>query len=130
MIVVCEICRNEIAETTEAELSLPIKGSMFHAHRAGFPPPFLHDDLEWENMRCRYCGTRPFLKHDGFMTTEGYYPVIAKPNKDVETVFKVVEQMPVRDIDPSVCPKCGKAESGFKSKAGFLSHKRSCKGKE
>lgn len=126
MIVICQICRNDIAETSPEELALPIKGSMFHSHRTGFPDPFLSPDLEWEHMKCRYCRQRPFLKPDEILTTDGLYQISAE----------VVEQMPVNDIamvDDVVginpiyaCHHCGKAASEFKNKAGFLNHIRFC----
>jgi DNA-directed RNA polymerase subunit RPC12/RpoP len=72
MIVVCQICNQEIARTAD-NLDLPLTGDMFVAHRTGFPPPFF--PVEWEWIRCRYCGKRPFLKKYEFLTTDGIYRI-------------------------------------------------------
>ena len=67
MIIVCQICKNEIAEADD--LSYPLRGGMFRPHRTGFPPPFF--DVEWEWIKCRYCKKRPFLERNQVLTTEG-----------------------------------------------------------
>lgn len=125
MRVICQICLNEIADTTPEELRLPIKGGMFHSHRTGFPEPFLSPDLEWEHMKCRYCKARPFLKPDEILTTDGLYQISEE----------VVDRMPVMDVaeieivNPEQCPTCDKTLSDFKNKAGFLNHVRFCEKK-
>lgn len=76
MIVICQICRTDIAETSPERLGLPLIGNMFWPHRTGFPPPFLAND--WEDLKCRYCGKRPFIDRDKIYTHEGMYLVADK----------------------------------------------------
>jgi hypothetical protein len=76
MIVICQICRTDIAETEPEKLALPLTGNMFSPHRTGFPKPFMAFD--WVDLRCRYCNKRPFLKEDEIYTHEGIYDVKAE----------------------------------------------------
>ena len=147
MRVICQICLNEIADTTPEELRLPIKGGMFHSHRTGFPPPFLSPDLEWQHMKCRYCKARPFLKPDEILSTDGLYQISAEivdRMPALEEMQRVTDEFlknhpyPKQEVtvgdllqkdSGGVCPICGKLELDFKNKAGFLNHVRFCEKK-
>ena len=74
MIIVCQICLSEIAEADD--LYLPLRGDMFKAHVGGFPDPFF--PVGWKDMKCRYCGYRPFLKDDEVLTTDGIVKVVGR----------------------------------------------------
>jgi len=118
MIVVCQICKMEIAETSTDELSVPITGSMFHPHRAGFPEPF-PGGPDWMYMRCRYCRTRPFLRDDEVLTTDGLIDVNEEKRKDPALLINVLEpitgdggseiRLPLSPTDDFIyCDKCKK----------------------
>lgn len=74
--LICEICHEHIGMFDPAELSAPIKGGMFKPkdNIHGYPEPF-PASVEWEHMRCRICGKRPFLSQDQVKTDRGYYVI-------------------------------------------------------
>lgn len=63
--VYCEICESQFAQAEPQALKEPMKGAMFISHlaRNGAPNPF-HPDVDWQFMKCPYCGHRPFLNKD------------------------------------------------------------------
>lgn len=63
--VYCEICEEPIAKIEPSKLKVPMMGKMFESLEPDrdIPPPF-HPDLEWEFMKCPYCGFRPFVEDD------------------------------------------------------------------
>jgi len=71
-------------------LRVPITGAMFHPHRAGFPEPF-PGGPDWMYIRCRYCRTRPFLRDDEVLTTDGLVNINDEKLKDPALLFNVLE---------------------------------------
>lgn len=61
----CDICFEPIALVNPSELLFPMIGSMFQSLEPDreIPPPFA-PGLEWEFMKCPYCGFRPFVGDD------------------------------------------------------------------
>ena len=67
MNLVCEICKNEIAEI--GELREPIQGSMFKGLAPHLPNPF-HPMQPWVHMKCPYCYHRPMIREDRMLVRD------------------------------------------------------------
>jgi len=129
MIVKCQICGLEIAQTSLEELSVPISGKMFHPHRAGFPEPFVGGP-DWMYIRCRYCRARPFLRDDEVLTRDGIYKIGLSGNlpDDVkESLTAGPDENP--DNGEIRCGICGKRYTNNpKGRGWYNKHIEACNG--
>jgi hypothetical protein len=103
--LLCEICgprARPIAKFDPEELSIPLKGSMFHSidPDRGCPAPF-HPNLDWEHMRCPQCHFRPFKHQDKVLTPNGYVQVQQEdPEPPVKRRTKTSKGEPVDQEAP------------------------------
>lgn len=83
--VICQICAERIGSFDAKDLTIPLRGAMFGSSDIlhGFPPPF-DPEAEWEDFRCPYCRTRPFIERDEVLTEDGTYK-IAEPKEEATT---------------------------------------------
>ena len=70
--IICQICKEHIANADTDALALPLKGEMFESKDPvhGFPPPF-EDGAEWEYMECPWGPHRPFIEPNKVLTDQG-----------------------------------------------------------
>jgi len=110
--LMCEICRQTIGMFHTEDIAEPIKGAMFQSKdpRHGFPPPFLSPALEWEDMKCPYCGHRPFQARGYIMTERGYWSIesdkyVDPPRAGLDEralAEKMMHERPDRDYDADI----------------------------
>lgn len=64
----CEICLQIIGRINMEHFDAPMTGAMFLSKDAkhGYPAPF-HPSLTWRNLKCPYCGWRPFIHEHKFL---------------------------------------------------------------
>jgi hypothetical protein len=81
-ILLCEFCREPIAQFKPEDLKMPITSLMFKSvdphHKFPLPFPMLEDRPEtiaWEAARCPFCRLRPFNERDKVKTKHGYFTV-------------------------------------------------------
>ena len=72
-ILCCEICGEQLAQFNPQGLKAPVHGGMFRPLKEGWPLPWPEPakQVDWENLKCPYCGFRVANKPDRVMTPDG-----------------------------------------------------------
>ncbi len=72
--VICQLCKETIAEVDIEKLHTPLSGAMFMSHDPGhgIPAPF-NASHGWEEFRCPMGGHRPLIWPDKILTDKGLF---------------------------------------------------------
>ena len=75
-VLVCEICREDLARFQVDDVYHPVNGGMFttlHPEREyPLPWPSPAELIDWEAMRCPFCRYRPMSQEKRLLTNEGW----------------------------------------------------------
>lgn len=74
--LMCEVCGEDLGFFNTQTLGSPMTGAMFTSldPERDFPRPF-PVELEWIDLKCPYCRTRPFIETRKVMTPLGYFEI-------------------------------------------------------
>jgi len=126
MILHCEHCslggtsigpHSAIAKIDVSKLDLPLRADMFQGLYGG---QVWDNCVEWRHMHC----PRSNGAHLVFMIN---YEDTGKAIEQGGPDRILTDEGWVDLVTTECCPKCGKPESEFKTKAGFVNHCRLCK---
>ena len=123
--LICENCHEVVASFESEDIEYPVVGEMFQnkfaPEREMRPPWIPGTEAAW--LKCPVCRKRVFN------TSDPKWLRVANSREGLDPYLIEIVKPGANDAYATdVCQACGKKQTEFKTKGGFMGHVRYCKG--